>query len=78
MGIREHLVCQVILAYGSTSNPNMGDYKGRTGLSPPAAYPSTVGNEANKGNFELRHRVYAIGYYSSVGHELPSLSGVLY
>ena len=23
--------------------PNMGDYKGRTGLSPPAAYPSTVG-----------------------------------
>jgi len=56
----------------------MGDYEGRTGLSPPAAYPSTVGNEANKGNFELRHRVYAIGYYSSVGHELPSLSGVLY
>jgi hypothetical protein len=28
-----------------------GDYKGWTGLSPPAAYPSTMGNKANKGNF---------------------------
>ena len=27
-----------------------GGYEGRTGLSPPAAYPSTVGYEANKGN----------------------------
>jgi hypothetical protein len=26
----------------------MGDYEGWTGLSPPAAYPSTVGHEANK------------------------------
>jgi hypothetical protein len=26
-----------------TEYPNVGDYKGRTGLSPPAAYPSTVG-----------------------------------
>jgi hypothetical protein len=24
---------------------NVGDYKGRTGLSPPAAYPSTVERE---------------------------------
>ena len=37
-----HLVYQVILAYGSTSNPDVGDYKGRTELSPPVAYPSTV------------------------------------
>jgi hypothetical protein len=28
--------------------PKRGDYKGRKGLSPPAAYPSTVGHEANK------------------------------
>ena len=27
-GTGEHLVCQAISAYGSTSNPNMGDYKG--------------------------------------------------
>jgi hypothetical protein len=26
-----------------TQYPNVGDYKGRTGLSPPTAYPSTVG-----------------------------------
>ena len=25
-----------------TPYPNMGDYEGRIGLSPPAAYPSTV------------------------------------
>jgi hypothetical protein len=24
--------------------PNVGDYKGQTGLSPPAAYPSTMGH----------------------------------
>jgi hypothetical protein len=30
------------------SNPNMEDYKGQTGLSPPAAYPSTMGNEENE------------------------------
>jgi hypothetical protein len=29
---------------------DVGDYKGQIGLSPPAAYPSTVGYEANKGN----------------------------
>ena len=45
-----HLVYQVILAYGSTSNPDVGDYKGWIELSPPVAYPSTVGSEANKGN----------------------------
>ena len=28
-----------------TQYPNMGDYKGRTGLSPPAAYPSTMERE---------------------------------
>jgi hypothetical protein len=40
-----------MLAYSSTPNPNVGDYKGQTGLSPPAAYPSTVRNEKNEGNF---------------------------
>jgi hypothetical protein len=30
--------------------PDMGDYKGRTGLSPPAAYLSTVGYEENEGS----------------------------
>jgi hypothetical protein len=25
--------------------PNMGEFKGQTGLSPPSAYPSTVGHE---------------------------------
>jgi hypothetical protein len=30
--------------------PNVGDYKGRIGLSLPTAYPSTVGYEANEGN----------------------------
>ena len=39
-----HLVYQAILAYGSTSNLNVGDYMGQIGLSPPAAYPSTVGH----------------------------------
>ena len=59
-------------------NSNVGDDKGRTGLSPPAAYPSTMGNEANKGNLEPRHHVYTIDYYSSVDQELSSSSGVLY
>ena len=27
-----------------------GEYEGRIGLSPPAAYPSTMGNEANEGS----------------------------
>jgi hypothetical protein len=57
---------------------DVGDYKGQTGLSPPITYPSTVVYEANEGNFKLRHHVYVIGYYSSIGQELPSLSGVLY
>ena len=46
-------------------NPNVGDYKGRTGLSPPAAYTSTMGNEANEGSLQPRHHIYAIDYYSS-------------
>jgi hypothetical protein len=37
-----------------------------------------MGNEANEGNFYLRHHIYAIGYGSDVGQELSSLSGVLY
>jgi hypothetical protein len=55
-----------MLVYGYTSYPNMGDYKGWTGLSPPAAYSSTVEYEANEGSLLPRHHVYAIDYYSSV------------
>jgi hypothetical protein len=57
---------------GYMSNPNVGEYEGRTGLSPPAAYPSTMGNEVNEGS---RHHVYAINYYSSIDQGYPSLSG---
>ena len=45
-----HLICQAIPTYDFTPYPSVGDYKGRIGLSPPAAYPSTVGYEANKGS----------------------------
>ena len=48
------------------SNLDVGEYKGRIGLSPPAAYPSTMGNEANEGNLYPRHHVYAINYYSNM------------
>jgi hypothetical protein len=34
--------------YGCTPYPNVEDYEGRTRLSPPAAYPSTVGYKATK------------------------------
>ena len=50
LGTESHLVCQAIPTYGSTPYPNVGDYEGQTWLSPPAAYPSTMGNEANKGS----------------------------
>ena len=49
-GTRLQLVCQSMPVYGSTSYPNMGDYKGWTGLSPPATYPPTMGHEANEGS----------------------------
>jgi hypothetical protein len=49
-GTGVHLVCQAMPVYGSTSNPNVGDYKRRIGVSPPAAYPSTMGHEANEGS----------------------------
>ena len=45
------LVYQSMPVYSSTPYPNVGDYEGRIGLSPPAAYPSTGGYEANEGNF---------------------------
>ena len=48
------------------SYQNVGDYKGRTWLSPPTAYPSTMGHEANKGSLSPTHHVYAIDYYSSM------------
>jgi hypothetical protein len=49
-GTGAHLVCQAISACSSTLYPNVGDYKGWIGLSPPATYPSAVGHEANEGN----------------------------
>ena len=45
------LVCQEYPAISSIPNPHVGDYKGRTGLSPPAAYPDRPCRwYANKGN----------------------------
>jgi hypothetical protein len=49
-GTGAHLICQAILAYSSTPYPDVGDYKGWTWLSPPAAYPSTMEYEANEGS----------------------------
>ena len=45
--------------------PNVEDYEGWTGLSPPAAYPSTVEYKANECSLYPRHQAYAIDYYSS-------------
>jgi len=60
------LVCQEYPAISSTPNPHVGDYKGRTGLSPPAAYPDRPWRRyANNGNLQPRHHVYASDYYSS-------------
>ena len=50
LGTEAHLVYQAIPACSSTSNPNVGDYKGQIGLSPPVTYPSTMGNETNEGS----------------------------
>jgi hypothetical protein len=55
--------------------PDVGDYKVCIGLSPPVAYPSTVGHEANEGNLLPRHHVYAIDYYSSIAQGYPFLLG---
>ena len=62
-------------AYSSTPYLDVGDYKGRIGLSLSTAYPSTVEYEANEGSLEPRHHVYAIDYYSSIDQGYPSLSG---
>ena len=78
LGTGDHLVCQEMLACSSTPKPNVEDYEGRRGLSPPAAYPSTVGHKANDGSVQPRHLVYAIDYYASVVQGYPSLSGALY
>jgi hypothetical protein len=45
------LVYQSMPIYGSTPYSDVGDYKGWIGLSPPIAYPSTEGYEANEGRF---------------------------
>ena len=44
------LVCQAIPVYSSMLYPDVGDYKGRTGLSPPTSYPSTIEYETNEGS----------------------------
>ena len=49
-GTGSHLVCQARLAYSSTQYPDMEDYEGWIGLSPPFAYPSTMGYKANEGS----------------------------
>ena len=49
-GTRSHMVYKVMPACSSTPYLNMGDYKGRIGLSPPTAYPSNGEYEANKGS----------------------------
>ena len=71
------LVCKAIAAYSSTPYPNVGDYKGWIGLSPPAAYPSTMEYETNEGSLQPRYHVYTIDYYSSAEQGDPSLSGAL-
>ena len=49
-GTRSYLVYQVMPVSSSTPYLDVGDYKRRTGLSPPASYPSTIGNDANEGS----------------------------
>ena len=66
LGIGLCLVYQAIPACISTSYPDVGEYKGQTWLSPPAAYPSTMEYEANEGSLQPRHHVYAVDYYSSM------------
>jgi hypothetical protein len=74
-GTGEHLVCQVLSACSSMPCLDVGDYKRRTELSPPTAYPSTMEYKANKGSLYPRHHVYAIDYYSSIVQGYPPLSG---
>ena len=50
LGIGAHLVYQVIPACSSMLYPDVEDYKGQTGLSLPAAYPSIVEYGANEGS----------------------------
>ena len=60
------LVCQEYPAISSTPNPHVGDYKGRIGLSPPAAYPDRpLRRYANNSTLLPRHHVYASEYYYS-------------
>ena len=47
-GTGSHLVYQVMPVSSSMPYLNVGDYKGWIGLSPPIAYPSTMGHEANE------------------------------
>src|SRR6185437_3492060 len=44
----------------------------RTGLSPPAVYPTIPAeHETNKGNLRPRHYAYAFDYYSRVAQGYP-------
>ena len=47
-GTGAHLVCQAIPACSCMPYPDMGDYKGWTGLSPPATYPSPCSTRQTK------------------------------
>ena len=46
-----------------TQYPNVGDYKGRTGLSPPTAYPSTGGTVVFEGSRAPEHHARVQGNY---------------
>ena len=50
LGTGYHLVYQAMPAYSFMSYLDVGDYEGWIGLSPPAAYPSTMEYEANEGS----------------------------
>jgi hypothetical protein len=47
-----------------TRYPNVGDYKGWTGLSPPSAYPSTGGTVISEGSRVRRHHACVQRNYS--------------
>ena len=59
---------------GGGEYTNHADYlrSGRTGLSPPAMYPTIPAEyQTNKGNLRPRHHAYAFDYYSRVAQGYP-------
>ena len=68
------------IQYRSMSYPGGGEctnhtdclHSGRTGMSPPAVYPTIPAEyETNKGNLRPRHHAYAFDYYSRVAQGYP-------